>query len=155
MTRIVCRTPSTGKPIRYSISDVGTSFETLAEAPDFSVPDSSNRFPERDPGDSSRAIRPGEVFFLTPIAARNKSAEDRWIEVQLVTEDSETISFAKVEVPSGDTAFVPLQGRSLFKRIANTSIGDTIEIRAESSNTFDVWISGEERPSNEHSGVEG
>jgi hypothetical protein len=154
MARIICRTPSTGKPIRFSKENVSTSFEVLAEASDFSVPDPSNRFPERDPNDVGRAIRPGEVFFLTPISVRNKSETDRWIEVQLVTEDLDTISFAKVEVPAGDTAFVPLQGRSIFKRVANSSIGDTIEIRAESSSTFDVWLSGEERPSNEHSGIE-
>jgi len=154
MTRIVCRTPSTGKPIRFAKENVSTTFEILAEAPDFSVPDPSNRFSERDPNDVGRAIRPGEVFFLTPISVRNKSENDSWIEVQLVTEDLETISFAKVEVPAGDTAFVPLQGRSIFKRTANTVIGDVIEIRAESNSVFDAWLSGEERPSNEHSGVE-
>jgi hypothetical protein len=153
MSRIVCRTPSTGKPVRFSKEDVGTSFEILAEPSDYSVPDPSNRFPERDPNDETRAIRAGEVFFLTPLSAYNKTAEDRWIEVILNTEDAQTITFAKVEVPAGDTAFIPLQGRSIFKRIANTSIGDTIEIRAETTNSFDVWIAGEERPSNEHSGV--
>lgn len=154
MARIICRTPSTGKPIRYAKENVSTSFETLADAPDYSVPDPSGRFPVRDPNDEARAIRSGEVFFLTPISAHNKTETDRWIEVRLQTEDSKTISFAKVEVPAGDTAFVPLQGRSIFKRDANTTIGDTIEIRAETSDTFDVWLSGEERPSNEHSGVE-
>jgi hypothetical protein len=154
MTRIVCRTPSTGKPVRYSKENVSTTFETLAEAPDYSVPDPSNRYPERDPENTGRAIRPGEVFFLTPIAAHNKTGDDLWIEVQLVTEDSDTISFAKVEVPAGDTAFIPLQGRSIFKRTANNIVGDTIEIRAETESAFDVWLSGEERPSNEHSGVE-
>jgi hypothetical protein len=154
MTRIVCRTPSTGKPIRYAKANVGTAFETLAEAPDFSIPDPSGRFPTRDPNDAGRAIREGEVFFLTPISVFNKTNEDRWIEVQLLSEDSTTIVFAKVEVPAGDTGFVPLQGRSIFKRDADASNGDQIQIRAESANTFDVWLSGEERPTNEHSGVE-
>jgi hypothetical protein len=154
MTRIICRTPSTGKPIRFSKQNVSTTFEMLVEAPDFSVPDSSGRFDDRDPNDPSRAIRAGEVFFLTPISAYNKTATDRWIEVRLQTESLETITFAKVEVPAGDTAFIPLQGRSLFKRDANSSIGDTIELRAESIETFDVWVAGEERTSNEHSGVE-
>lgn len=153
MTRIVCRTPSTGKGLRITKNNVSNTFEVLAEAPDFSVPDASVKFPERDPLDPGRAIRPGEIFFLTPLAARNKDTADRWIEVQLVTEDATTISIGRVEVPAGDTAFIPLQGRSLFKRGANNSVGDTIEVRAEIASVFDVWAAAEERLSSEHTGV--
>jgi hypothetical protein len=153
MTRITCRTPSTGKPLRIAESNVANTFVTIAEAPDFSVPDASNKFDVRDPVDNNRAIRPGEIFFLTPLAARNKDTADRWIEVTLVTEDSETIEIGKVEVPAGDTAFIPLQGRSLFKRNANNAVGDTIQVRAEVPNAFDVWAAAEERLSSEHSGV--
>lgn len=154
MTRIVCRTPSTGKPLRIAESDVSANtFVIIAEAPDFSVPDASSKFTERDPEDPARAIRPGEIFFLTPLSAKNKDTEDRWIEVVLVTEDSETIEVGKVEVPAGDTAFIPLQGRSLFKRGANNAVGDTIQVRAEVDNAFDVWAAAEERLSSEHSGV--
>lgn len=154
MARITCRTPSTGKPIRIILPSVGTSFTTIAEAPDFSVPDSSNKFVTRDPFDGSRAIRPGEVFFLTPLAARNKDSATRWIEVQLLTEDGFTISFGRVEVPAGDTAYIPLQGRSLFKRDFNSLNGDRIQIRCEAVGVFDAWASGEEKLSNEHTGVQ-
>jgi len=154
MARITCRTPSTGRPIRSSLVDVGTSFTTLTEAPDFSVPDTSRRFAIRDPLDDNRTIRPGEIFFLTPIAAVNKTSQTRWIEVQLLTEDGATVAVAKVDVPAGDTAFIPLQGRSLFKRNPNASSGDKIQVRAETGNVFDVWASAEEKLSNEHIGVE-
>lgn len=154
MTRITCRTPSTGKPLRFTLNDIGTDFVTIAEAPDFSVPDTSNKYPVRDPLDSTRGIRPGEIFFLTPLAVKNKDTVTRWIEVQLLQEDGTIIDFAKIFIPKNDTAFVPLQGRSIFKRDANVSNGDRIQIRAEVANVLDVWASGEERPSNEHSGVE-
>lgn len=153
MARIRCRTPSTGKPLRIAKQNVSDTFEIIAEAPDFSVPDASVKFPERDPTDTSRAIRPGEIFFLTPIAAMNRDFADRWIEIILVTEEDETIVIGKVEVPAGDTAFIPIQGRSLFKRVANTVIGDTLQVRSEISGVFDVWSAGEERLSSEHSGV--
>lgn len=153
MARITCRTPSTGKPIRVILANVGITYTTIAEAPDFSLPDSSNKFETRDPVDPSRAIRPGEIFFLTPLAARNKDTETRWIEVQLLTEDGVTISFGKVEVPAGDTAYIPLQGRSLFKRDSNAVNGDRIQIKAETGSVFDVWASAEEKLSNEHTGV--
>ena len=154
MARITCRTPSTGKPLRIVRADVANTYVTIAEAPDFSIPDTSNKFPDRDPTDATRAIRPGEVFFLTPLAARNKSAETRWFQAKLVTEDAVTIEIAKVEVPAGDTAYIPLQGRSLLKRTANNANGDTVQIRAELENVFDIWVSAEEKTSNEHIGVE-
>lgn len=154
MARIVCRTPSTGKGLRIAESNVANTFITIAEAPDFSVPDASVKFTERDPTNPARAIRPGEIFFLTPLAARNKDTVDRWIEVSLVTENAETIEIGKIEVPAGDTAFIPLQGRSLFKRTASNVNGDTIQVRAEVSSVFDVWAAAEERLSSEHSGVE-
>lgn len=140
--------------MRVAESNVANTFITIAEAPDFSVPDASVKFTERDPLNPARAIRPGEIFFLTPLSARNKDTVDRWIEVTLVTEDAESIEIGKVEVPAGDTAFIPLQGRSLFKRTANNATGDTIRVRAEVSGVFDVWAAAEERLSSEHSGVE-
>lgn len=130
-----------------------TTNTTLAEAPDFSVPDPSERFEVRDPADDSRAIRPGEVFFLTPLAARNKDIVTRWIDVMFVTEDNVTIEFGRVEVPAGDTAMISIQGRSLFKRVSTGSNGDRLVVRADTANVFDVWVSGEEKLSNEHSGV--
>lgn len=154
MARITCRTPSTGKPIRVSMVNVTTSYTTIAEAPDFSVPDASVKFTTRDPLDETRAVRPGEVFFLTPLAARNKDSTTKWIEVILLTEDGVTIELGRAKVPAGDTAFIPLQGRSLFKRDPNASNGDRIQIRAESNSVFDVWASAEEKLSNEHVGVE-
>jgi hypothetical protein len=153
MARITCRTPSTGKPIRVALKDVTTSFVTIADAPDFSVPDSAEQYPTRDPLDAARAIRPGEIFFLTPLSARNKGASTQWIETQLLAEDGSTIQFGRVEVPAGDTAFIPLQGRSLFKRTATGANGDRLQIRAQSGTTFDVWAAAEEKLSSEHAGV--
>lgn len=154
MSRITCRTPSTGKPLRISAADVPATFTTIAEAPDFSIPDPSQRFPDRDPLDDSRAIRPGEIFFLTPLSARNKSGSTAWIETQIVTEDGVTVNFGRVSVPAGDTIFIPLQGRSIFKRDPLAANGDRLQIRAEFQDVFDVWTAGEEKPSNEHAGVE-
>ncbi len=153
MARITCKTPSTGKSIIVSQANVSTTFTTIAEAPDFSVPDPSENYAERDPLDNSRAIRPGEVFFVTPLAAKNKSANVVWVEVRLYTEANTAIEFGRVAVPPGDTAFIPIQGRSLFKRDANGTNGDRIQVRAESDNTFDVWSAAEEKLSAEHIGV--
>jgi hypothetical protein len=155
MARIKCRTPSTGKSLSVSLSNVSTTFTTVIECPDFSVPDSANNFPQvRDPEDNNRTIKPGEVFFLTPMSAKNKSNTTSWIETRLYTESNVSIELGKIEVPSGDTVFIPLQGRSLLKRDANSANGDSIQVRAETANTFDIWVTAEEKLSSEHIGVE-
>lgn len=154
MARITCRTPSTGKPITLTEQDLGITFVTLAEAPDFSVPDASERYADRDPVDAARAIRPGEIFLLSPIAVRNKTVSTQTIEVQMIRETGEIIQLGDLEIPAGDTGFVPIQGRSLFKRDAAGTIGDRLQVRASAAAAFDVWAAGEERLSNEHSGVE-
>lgn len=154
MTRITCRTPSTGKAIRINYVNVPNTFTSISDAPDFSVPDTSEKFPDRDPLDTTRAIKPGEIFFLTPLSAKNKDSVTRWIDVQILTEDSVTIEFGRAEVPAGDTALIPIQGRSIFKRYPDGTTGDQLQVRAETNNAFDVWVSGEEKASNEHAGVE-
>lgn len=154
MARITCRTPSTGKPISVVKQDISSSFETIAEAVDFSVPDTSNKYPTRDSADETRAARPGELFFLTPLSARNKTSSEVWLEVQLVMEDGIVIQFGKVTIPPQDTAFIPMQGRSLLKRINISALdGDKIQVRAELDNAVDVWATAEQKLSNEHSGI--
>lgn len=153
MARITCKTPSTGKSIIVAYANVTTTFTTIAEAPDFSVPDPSESFSERDPADNSRAIRPGEVFFVTPLAAKNKTANTYWIEVRLYNEANSAIEFGRVNVPPYDTAFIPIQGRSIFKRTAAGTNGDRLQVRAQANNIFDVWSSAEEKLSAEHIGV--
>lgn len=151
MARITCRTPSTGKPLSIQLANVSDELTVIAEAPDFSIPDPSNRFTTRDPVDDSRAIRPGEIFFLTPLTAKNKGLVDATIEVLLTTEDELTIQIGKLEIPAGDTGFIPLQGRSILKRNPEGTFGGRIQVRASIPSVFDVWVSAEERLSSEHS----
>lgn len=154
MPRIKCKTPSTGRPVNLVIADLGTTWQTLAEAPDFSIPDTGNVFADRDPLDVNRAIRSGEVFFMTPMFARNKSTQDLWVEIQLVQESGVTIECpGKIIIPAGDTAFIPLQGRSIVKRVATNQFGDRIQVRAQTVAAIDVWAGAEEKPSTEHIGV--
>jgi hypothetical protein len=154
MPRITCKTPASGKPLNLTRVNIPTTFTNLADAPDFSVPDPSGSFTERDPADNTRAIRPGEIFLLTPLAVYNKTATARWVEVQFVLEAGTTIlSPGRVTVPPNDTVYIPVQGRSLVKRNAAGANGDLLQIRAENATALDVWGSAEERLSAEHIGV--
>jgi hypothetical protein len=154
MTRIKCKTPSTGRPVNFTVSSVGTDWTTLAEAPDFSVPDASNIFPSRDPGDANRAIRAGEIFFMTPLYARNKTALECGIEVRLLLENGTAVECpGLMAVPGNDTAIVPVQGRSLLKRNYLGASGDRLQVRATRAGVLDLWTTAEEKPSAEHIGV--
>jgi hypothetical protein len=133
---------------------LGVDWFSLAEAPDFSVPDAGNIFPDRDPLDPNRAIRPGELFFMTPLYVRNKSIIDCWIEVRLMLENGITIECpGLVIVPAGDTALIPIQGRSIINRNYLSLAGDRLQVRAQIANALDLWATAEEKPSAEHIGV--
>jgi hypothetical protein len=159
MSRIVCRTPSTGLPETLYLVDVPATMTTLdggltgADAPDYSVPDPSNQYEVRDPSDPTRAILPGQIFFLTPLSVTNKTASDETLDVQIVLEGGNTIiSLGTVVVPAFDTAYVPLNGRSLLKFDANSVNGDQLQVSASTANVFDVVISGDLSPASQNLG---
>ena len=153
MPRITLKTPSTGRTIQMRLVNVPTTATTIAEAPDFSVPDTSIAFAARDPVDAGRAIRPGEVSFLTPIFARNKSAATAVLTVEFLSEAGVRSSFAVVSVPAGETAAIPVQGQSLLKRVLAGTNGDRLQVTAGTANAFDIHGAADERVSSEHIGV--
>ena len=158
MTRIYTRTPSTGYPETLYFVDVPVTMTTLvgglsgADAPDYSVPDPSNQYEQRDPLDPTRAILPGQIFFLTPISATNKSGSDETLNVQLVLEDGSTVSLGSAVVPAFDTAYIPINGRSLLKFDANAASGDQLQVSASTGNVFDVVVSAELAPASQNLG---
>ena len=159
MTRVYCRTPSTGYPENFYLVDVPVTATTLeggisgSDAPDYSVPDPSNQYEVRDPADPTRAILPGQIFFLTPLSATNKTGTEESITVTLLLEDGVTeINVGTAIVPAGDTAYIPLNGRSLLKRDANAFNGDQLQVAASNANVFDVWVSAEGSPASQNLG---
>jgi hypothetical protein len=159
MTRIYCRTPSTGYAETLYLVDVGTSMVTLdgglsgADAPDYSVPDPSNQYEVRDPLDPTRAILPGQIFFLTPLSVTNKTATEESLSVQILLEGGNTtISLGTAVVPAFDTAYIPLNGRSLLKYDANTGSGDQLQVSASTGNVFDVAVSADLSPASQNLG---
>ena len=160
MTRIYCRTPSTGYSESLYLENVPVTPTTLeggisgADAPDYSVPDPSNQYEVRDPLDPTRAILPGQIFFLTPLSATNKTGSDESITVLLLLEDGvTTINVGTAVVPAGDTAYIPLNGRSLLKRTGNaTDNGDRLQVFSTGANVFDVWAAAELSPASQNLG---
>jgi len=167
-SRIYCKTPSTGTVQNFTFPPLGSStlvtneWITIAQARDFSVPDARQVYADRDPTDSTRGIRPGEIFFITPVFVANTDdltavAVSRKIEIRILLEDGRSILCpGKMLVPPGDTAMVPVQGRSLLKRSSTSSVGDRLEIKIypitteTSTSKIYIWASSEEKPSAEH-----
>lgn len=155
MTRIYCRTPSTGYPENLVLVNVPETLTTipLADAPDYSVPDPSNQYEVRDPLDPTRAIIPGQIFFLTPLSVVNKSAGQETLTVILLQEDGTSVNFGTATVPAGDTAYIPLNGRSLLKRDPIVANGDRLQVYASAANVFDVWTAADLSPASQNIGV--
>lgn len=155
MTRIYCRTPSTGYPENLVLVNVPETLTTipLADAPDYSVPDPSNQYEVRDPLDPTRAILPGQIFFLTPLSVVNKSAGQETLTVILLQEDGTSVNFGTATVPAGDTAYIPLNGRSLLKRDPIVNYGDRLQVYASAANVFDVWTAADLSPASQNIGV--
>ena len=155
MTRIYCRTPSTGYPENLVLVDVPTLITQIpgANAPDYSVPDPSNQYEVRDPIDPTRAILPGQIFFLTPLSITNKSASQETLTVTLLQEDGTSVNFGTATVPAGDTAYMPLNGRSLLKRDPDAANGDRLLVTASAPDVFDVWTSADLSPASQNLGV--
>ena len=153
--RITCRQPSTGKPVNFSNTNLGIDWYVLAEAPDFSVPDpSGSQYTNRDPLDSSRGIAAGEIFFLTPLVAKNNTASTQWIEVRFRSETgANNDAYGRITVPAGESVAIPVQGRSLVKRDYLSANGDILYVRAGTASSFHVWISANEQASAEHVGI--
>ena len=152
MARITCLEPSTGKPLLIAVQNVTSGgWLTIADAPDFSVPDEAEEFAARDPLDAMRVIRFGEISFLTPLTVSNRSTDPKWIDVRLLTEGGATVFCpGRVTIPPGDTVQIPVQGRSLLKRTPAGSNGDRLQVQAESAATLDLWAAAEEKLSSEH-----
>jgi hypothetical protein len=158
MSRIVCRTPSTGFAETLYLIDVPITMTTLiggltgADAPDYSVPDPSNQYEVRDPLDPTRAILPGQIFFLTPISATNKSGSDETIDVQLLLENGNVVNLGSAVVPANDTAYIPVNGKSLLKLTANSVNGDRLQVSASTGNVFDVIVAADLSPASQNLG---
>lgn len=147
MPRIKTDQPSSGKPLLLFIPAatnsgfVGTTWATLAEAPDFSIPASGDDGATPDPTDSARELRPGEVFIETPLAATNSTATTRWVELQMLLQGTSGQAIpltARVPVPAGETVYLPIQGLRLLKTNPADTVGGRLQVQAEVANAIKV-----------------
>lgn len=147
MPRINTDQPSSGKPLLLYIPSssnsgfVNTTWTTIAEAPDFSIPASGDDGATADPADSGRELRPGQVFFETPLQAVNTTATTRWVELQMLLQGTggQAIPITtRVTVPAGESVLLPIQGLRLLKTSFTATAGDRLQIRASVGSAIKV-----------------
>jgi hypothetical protein len=87
------------------------------------------------------------------LSVTNKTASEETLDAQLLLEGGNiTINLGTVVVPAFDTAYIPLNGRSLLKFDANSINGDQLQVSASTANVFDVVISGDLSPASQNLG---
>jgi hypothetical protein len=148
MPRINTDQPSSGKPLLLYIPStvnsgfVNTTWTTIAEAPDFSIPASGDDGTTPDPADNGRELRPGEVFFEAPLQALNMSATTRWVELQMLLQGTSGQAIPvtpRVPVPAGESVYLAIQGLRLLKTdLTNTQPGGRLQVQAEVGNAIKV-----------------
>lgn len=141
MPRIRTDQPSSGKPIQLFIPYAGfvpSTWTTLVEAPDFSVPGTGDSGVTLDPADSGRELRPGEIFIEAPLTCTNKDSAPRWVELQIVTQTNHAVPIGpQITIPAGEAIYVPVQGLRLLKTDFSGN-GDRLQIRASTGSSIKI-----------------
>lgn len=161
MTRIICRTPATDKPILIAQNlqediedDAEGEWVTIISPSDFSVPDTQRIYPVRDPLDDSRGIRSGELFFLTPLRVINRrQVPFRFVELGFQRPNGARTVIERIEIPFLDSYLFQIQGMSLLKE-AHEANGTSLQLRAQRNSNFHVTAMVQQRPASDHIGVQ-
>jgi hypothetical protein len=142
MPRIRTDQPSSGKPLQLLISSAGfvpSTFTTLAEAPDYSIPGTGDTGVTLDPADTGRELRPGEVFLEAPLTCINTDTTTRWVELQILTQSNHAVPVTpQISIPPKESVYLPIQGLRLLKTTFSASNGDRLQIRASNGSSIKI-----------------
>lgn len=148
MPRIRTDQASSGKPLQLMIPSSGfvpSTFTTIAEAPDFSMPGTGDTGVTLDPSDASRELRPGEVFLEAPLTCINTDTVTRWVELQVLTQTNHTVPWTpQISIPAKEAIYVPIQGLRLLKTNLSAANGDRLQIRASTGSSIKIMGSAVE-----------
>jgi hypothetical protein len=142
MTRITTNQAATARPQLITVANVPTTWTTVLEPHDYSVPDTTGTWPERDPADATRRIQPGQALIEAPLLFWNKSVDTAHVvEVRIVTEAGAIVQQVSVSIPPLETYSHPAPGQILTKRTIASSNGDRLQIKAAAANAIDFTSS--------------
>ena len=139
MTRIITSQPATSRAESIAVSGLATAWTTLMQAPDFSVPDATVRWPsQRDPADATRRIQPGQALLSTPVYVYNRHTSALWVEFRILTQAGLEVMLGRVTVPPEDTFVNPIAGLTVLKTDLAAANGGRLQARAQTAALLDV-----------------
>jgi len=139
MTRINTDQAATARPELVALADIPTGWVTVVEANDYSIPDTTGKWPERDPLDSTRRIQHGQALVEAPLMFYNKDPNtDHLVEVRILTEGGDSIQQLSVRIPPLETYAHPAPGQILTKKQIGTTSGDALQVKADASGAIDM-----------------
>jgi hypothetical protein len=133
------------------VEAIGTAWQTILEAPDFSVPDPQRRFAtDRDPADAERRIQPGFALIEAPIMFHNGSLNAVSVEISILREDDVRVLQAVIRITAGETYLHPSPGQRLLKLDTNSAEGDRLQVKASEAGVVSVTSTGSEGAAEQH-----
>ncbi|WBH17043.1 hypothetical protein [Sphingomonas radiodurans] len=153
MARIITRESAAAKPLRIALAGVPVDWTTILEANDFSVPDTSVRWPgvaNRDPANADRRIQPGFALIEAPLMFHNTDVVERRIDIRILTEDAAEVVQARITIPAGDTYMHPAPGQRLLKLTLASASGDRLQVRAEVAGVIHLTAAASEGAAEQH-----
>lgn len=137
------------KPI--FIEAIGTAWQTILEAPDFSVPDTQVRWPnDRDPDDNERRIQPGFALVEAPVMFHNSSLNTVTVEISILREDGTRVLQAAIQITTQETYLHPAPGQRLLKLDKDVAQGDRLQVKASAGGVVSVTSAGSEGAAEQH-----
>jgi hypothetical protein len=144
MARITTDAPGVAVPIEVA-AVLTTSFVTLLEADDFSVPNPDTG------GETERVVAPGQTKIITPMIVHNVTTSTATVDVQWITEGGVTITLATLlPVPARDAVSIPLQGQSLLKLSASSTNGGRLQARASTGAALHIKMMAAQSQADAH-----
>lgn len=138
-------------PVRILVESLGTDWQTVLEAPDFSVPDPQRRFPgARDPADAERRIQPGFALIEAPMMFFNGGTGTVTLEVSILREDGTRVRQAVIGIVSQETYLHPAPGQRMLKRDPDTAHGDRMQVKASAASTVQLTSTASEGAAEQH-----
>lgn len=149
--RYTVRQAGAAVPKSIFVESIGTAWETVLEAPDFSVPDPQLRWPgDRDPADNERRIQPGFALVEAPIMFHNTSPNTVQVEISVLLEDGTRVVQGAIDVVGLETYLHPSPGQRLMKQDADSSAGDRLQVRASMASAVSVTSTASEGAAEQH-----
>lgn len=133
------------------VEAIGTAWQTILEAPDFSVPDTQVRWPDdRDPDDPERRIQPGFALVEAPMMFYNAGPLFLVLDISILREDGVRVEQAQIEIETGETYLHPAPGQRLLKTDYTSANGDRFQVKASVAGQLRLTSTASEGAAEQH-----